>query len=194
MAYAIGTVVACVILIGIVASLKARRLDALHKNIVKSRVALEAALNSRARCAIEVSRSGVLNLASSVVVDQAASECLQGAGYVLVDDGLEDIYVSDPDGERISALKRGGPNRVAAESELSRVLRYTVDELDDADIHGDVQLLAELDRVRQAVRLTRRFHNIHVAGARRIRRTLLARMFRIHGYASWPQTVDLDDE
>lgn len=64
MAYAIGTVVACVILIGIVASLKARRLDALHKNIVKSRVALEAALNSRARCAIEVSRSGVLNLAS----------------------------------------------------------------------------------------------------------------------------------
>ncbi|QRV02908.1 hypothetical protein JTE88_04110 [Arcanobacterium phocisimile] len=193
--YTVGaSLVVIAIVAGVVISTKARRLDALHKNILRSRAALENALNTRARVAQEVAHSGVLDLAGSVVLDSAAQEAGDAAGYILVDDGLDKINLHGLDDSSIILLHHGGPDRLALESELSRVLRFTVDELDETDHVGYEDIMTKLLRARQSVRLTRRFHNIHVAGARRIRQSPLARLFRIHGYASWPQTIDLDDE
>lgn len=71
--YTVGaSLVVIAIVAGVVISTKARRLDALHKNILRSRAALENALNTRARVAQEVAHSGVLDLAGSVVLDSAA--------------------------------------------------------------------------------------------------------------------------
>ncbi|USR80157.1 hypothetical protein [Arcanobacterium pinnipediorum] len=191
---ACGVVIFIIGAAGIVLSTKARRLDALHKNILRSRASFENALTTRARIAQEVAQSGVLDLAGSVVLNNAAHDAGDAAGYILVDDGLDEIKVHRSAPTDVAVLKRGGPDRLDLESELSRVLRLTVDQLEEIDREGYTDILERLHLARHKVRLTRRFHNIHVAGARRIRQSWLARLFHIQGYAAWPQTIDIDDE
>ncbi|QJC21724.1 hypothetical protein [Arcanobacterium buesumense] len=191
---ALAAMIIVALCVVVIVTTQARRLDALHKKILTSRAALENALHARARTAINVAQSGVLDMAGSVVLANAAKECGDSAGYDLVADGLNivDDVKFEPVGRADGSFIQH--DRLALESELSRVLRYTVDELEDEDIVGHEQLLERLAQARQSVRMTRRFHNIHVVGAQRIRRQLLARIFRTYGNASWPQTVDLDDE
>ncbi|HEX2705462.1 MAG TPA: hypothetical protein VHM65_06860, partial [Candidatus Lustribacter sp.] len=54
-----------------------------------------------------------------------------------------------------------------------------------------------LERVRSAglrVQLARRFHNDAVTDARRVRRKVSVRVFRLAGHADMPRTFEFDDE
>ena len=51
----------------------------------------------------------------------------------------------------------------------------------------------KLQQARLQVKMTRNFHNSHVAQVRRVRTGVVARLFPIAGHAPWPQTVDMDD-
>lgn len=186
-------VVLVLITLGVLAILKARKLDAMHKNVVKSRIVLERALFDRSRRAIEVSRMGVLDIASSVLLADVAEEAIAAASAPLVDDGLQSIVITDTDGQPV-AQQYDAP-RVVIESVLSRALRMTVDGLDCDEIDESAkEAIHALNKARESVRLTRSFHNNHVALARRARSTAIARMFRLYGRTTQPLTVDLDDE
>ncbi|MFP7706820.1 hypothetical protein [Trueperella sp. LYQ141] len=226
------------IIIVLVATLRARSLDIIHKNVTKSRVSLERALVDRAQAAVRVATSGQLDMASSVLLADVANNALLAAGYPIVDDGLEalavrpvdavsslapngdgygkrrgrrnpasDSSVSVSDGRYCESPSMNGissntyapptqsadmPDRLVLESELSRALRYTVDEL--ADNERDDPAITELNQRRVAVQMTRRFHNNHVAQARRVRKSKLVRVLRLAGNAPEPRTVNLDDE
>lgn len=185
---ALLVVVAVLVVVGLVATLRARSLDQIHKNVTKSRIALERALAERATAALEVARAGVLDVASAVVVNGVAGEALAASREPIVDDGWEAITIADDAGRALPAsAPEERPDRLLLESELSRVLRHSVDQLD-----SDTRLAA-LNQARVAVQMTRRFHNIHVSQARRVRKSTLVRLLRLGGNAPEPQTVNLDD-
>lgn len=185
--------VVLVLVLAVFATRKARKLDAMHKNVVKSRVALERALFDRSRRSVELSRLGVLDVASAVLLADVAGEAMDAASAPLVDDGLQSIVITDDAGEPI-AQQYTAP-RVLIESELSKVLRMTVDGLDCSEIDEEAKTAIDaLNKSRETVRLTRRFHNNHVALARRARSTFGARALRLYGKTTQPLTVDLDDE
>lgn len=195
--YVLIALVAILVIVAISASLKARKLDALHKNVTKSRVALENALLARSQAATELALAGAVDMAGSILLADVANEAREAAIYPIVDDGLDRIKIRDAEGN----IHGGGPihaeespDRLNLESELSRVLRLTVDELDSSELGDNSGPLERLNETRDSVRMTRRFHNIHVAQARRERRKFLARTFRLQGSAPAPRTVDLDDE
>ncbi|MFY9262913.1 MAG: hypothetical protein WAO49_04695 [Arcanobacterium sp.] len=185
---------ALIVFIGVLAfSWRARQLDAVHKNVIKSRVTLEQALRVRARAAEVLARSGLLDMASAVLLTDVVDEALGASGQPIVDDGLDAL--TPHDAGYTPSDHTPTIDRLAVESELSRVLRLTVDELRPEEIAAHYEpMLAELDQARNTVRLRRRFHNIHVTNARRIRRSRIAKIFHIHGHAPIPQPVDLDDE
>ena len=80
------------------------------------------------------------------------------------------------------------PDRLIIESELSRALRHSVDELEATSPELD-----HLHQARVSVQMTRRFHNNHVSQARRVRKSPLVRTLRLQGNAPEPVTVNLDD-
>ena len=184
---ALLVVVGVLLVICIAATLLARSLDRLHKNVMKSRVALERALVDRARAALRVARCGVLDVASSIVVADLATAAIEASAYPIVDDGLDAIVIED-DGRTLSRGAGEPPDRLTLESELSRALRHSVDQLEATSPE-----LEDLQRALVAVQMTRRFHNNHVSQARRVRRNWLVRLLHLHGRAPEPQMVNLDD-
>ncbi|MBM7825474.1 heme exporter protein D [Arcanobacterium pluranimalium] len=202
LALALAVVVALVVIAGVIT---ARKLNALHVNAVKSRRLLENALYSRAQHAQEFADRGVLDIASAVLLKSAAQEAAHAVDSPLVNDGLDllasagHVSIDAAECEDIVdyANERSAKNaadRLSVESELSRVLQLTVDELDRDELDQDTQiLLNKLERDRRDVRMTRRFHNIHVSQARRVRRSRFTRSLRLAGRAPMPQTVDLVD-
>lgn len=173
---------------GIVATLKARSLDRVHKNVTKSRIALERALVDRAQAAREVARSGVLDVASAVVLANVATEAIEASAHPIVDDGWEAIAIEDDAGQTLHTVGQEAPDRLIIESELSRALRHSVDELEATSPELD-----HLHQARVSVQMTRRFHNNHVSQARRVRKSPLVRTLRLQGNAPEPVTVNLDD-
>ncbi|MFC5370051.1 hypothetical protein [Arcanobacterium bovis] len=202
------TLGACILSVFIVvaAVIRARKLNTLHINAVKSRRLLENALFSRAQHAQEFADSGALDIASAVLLKSAAQDAAHAVDLPLVDDGLDSLSLKIPAGtidatysELVAYSKERNENlaaedRLSVESELSRVLQLTVDELDrdELDTHEKL-LLSKLERDRRDVRMTRRFHNTHVSQARRVRRSRFTRSLRLAGRAPMPQTVDLVD-
>ena len=173
---------------GIVATLRARSLDRVHKNVTKSRIALERALVDRAQAAREVARSGVLDVASAVVLANVATEAIEASAHPIVDDGWEAIAIEDDAGQTLHTVGQEAPDRLIIESELSRALRHSVDELEATSPELD-----HLHQARVSVQMTRRFHNNHVSQARRVRKSPLVRTLRLQGNAPEPLTVNLDD-
>ena len=173
---------------GIVATLRARSLDRVHKNVTKSRIALERALVDRAQAAREVARSGVLDVASAVVLANVATEAIEASAHPIVDDGWEAIAIEDDAGQMLHTVGQEAPDRLIIESELSRALRHSVDELEATSPELD-----HLHQARVSVQMTRRFHNNHVSQARRVRKSPLVRTLRLQGNAPEPVTVNLDD-
>ncbi|WP_394262371.1 hypothetical protein [Trueperella sp.] len=173
---------------GIVATLRARSLDRVHKNVTKSRIALERALVDRAQAAREVARSGVLDVASAVVLANVATEAIEASAHPIVDDGWEAIAIEDDAGQTLHTVGQEAPDRLIIESELSRALRHSVDELEATSPELD-----HLHQARVSVQMTRRFHNNHVSQARRVRKSPLVRTLRLQGNAPEPVTVNLDD-
>ncbi|WHU61361.1 hypothetical protein QEV13_01565 [Trueperella pyogenes] len=171
--------------VGVVASFLARSLDRIHKNVMKSRVALERALTDRAQAALHVAQSGSLDAASSIVLADLAIEAIAASVYPIVDDGLDAISIGDD--AVLAGRESDPPDRLSLESELSRALRHSVDQLERGSGMED------LERARVAVQMTRRFHNNHVAQARRVRKNPLVRLLHLQGHAPEPQMVNLDD-
>ncbi|MGV9188814.1 hypothetical protein ACTOVN_01595 [Arcanobacterium canis] len=166
----------CVVVIIIAIILRAHKLDNLNRAVARSRRVLENALNERAHQALAAASSGKLDVAGAMILADAATNVLDTTMLPIVDDGLDHVSIGT----------HAPTDRPARESELSRALRLTVDELDSP--------IEPLEKARERVRMARMFHNSRVSRARRVRGNLLVRVFRLYGTAPIPSTVDLDDE
>lgn len=166
----------------------ALRVDRLHRQVLGSRATLEAQLVHRAQAAAELAHTGGMDPASCLILLRAARRALDAEGP-LVDDGL------DP--ERGASGTQDPAGRDLVESELSRVIRTTVDRSVRQELQADPtgrEALARLDRGCYRLVLARRFHNTHVAEARRLRGSTAVRLAHLAGHAPMPQTFDIDDE
>lgn len=182
-------VVVILLVTGIVAVQRTRKLDQLHKKVARSRIALEKALLSRSQAAQDYAQTGELDMASAVLLSDIAHEARQVSVFPIVPDGVTRIKIYDDGGADVVAQQGIRPDRLAIESELSRILRLVIE---GCQPHSPE--LTTLEQARNAVRMTRRFHNIHAARAIKVRKTFLARTFLLYGSAPCPTTVDLDDE
>ncbi|WP_297566291.1 hypothetical protein [uncultured Arcanobacterium sp.] len=179
----------------------ARKLNALHTKVLKSRKALELALIVRAQKAEEMASSGALDIASAVLLQAAAHDALIYAQLPIVNDGLDAFINIDlppaselAEKDRNDIIENPAGARLAVESELSRTLRLTIDGLASTDFTpAQEQIYKSLQRSRENIRLTRAFHNLHVSQARRVHRKRLTRIFHLAGNAPSPHTVDIDD-
>ena len=181
-ALSIGLLLAAV---GWFAMISARRLDRLHRRIESANRALSDQLLRRAQAATELALSGLLDPASALLLHQAAAGAVQA--------GRADADVAAADPFHVSGLTGFSAAREDAESDLSRALRATLEELPDghaargeatADLAGDCF----------RVRLARRLYNDAVASALQLRRARLVRLFRLAGHAPLPRTFEIDDE
>ncbi len=164
----------------------ARRLDRLHRRVEGAAVALDNQLLRRAQAATELASSGLLDPASAMLVAGAAAEAIQAG------EGRAAQIALDP--FSVSRLDEHSDDREAAESDLSRSLRATLDALPDdhpARAGGHLDTLAA---VSHRVLLARRFHNDAVSHASAVRRKRLVRWARLAGSAPPPRTVEVDDE
>lgn len=178
-----------IVIAALVVAQQARRLDALNRTVAKSRRALEMALTARAHYAHDFATVGSLDMAGAILLTDSADTCLREGMQPIIDDGLDtlsNLHLAPSAGE--------APDRRQLESNLSRTLRLTVDQLDKDELDDEAR--AFYDRLQQArlqVKMTRNFHNSHVAQVRRVRTNIVARLVPIAGHAPWPQTVDMDD-
>jgi hypothetical protein len=147
----------------------AARLDRLHARVEGARAALDAQLVRRASITLELASSGLLDLASSVLLADAAHEARQA------------------DEER----------RELAESDLSSALRAALEPAVVEDLQEDAvghELVADLGSACHRVTLARRFHNDAVRAAVVVRRKRLVRALRLAGRAPLPGSFEFDDE
>lgn len=193
----------------------ASRLDRLHRKAATSRAALDNQLVRRASAAAELASSGLLDPVSSVLVGEAAWEALSAGGFgrtelvaalpdlaAVVGPDLRVGATIDPYGGRDAAGPGGGPgvglvDRDLAESELSRTVRAALAEPSEveelrADARG-AELVEAIEAAWYRVQLSRRFHNEAAAQTQRMRRNAMVRLFRLHGHAAMPHTVEIDD-
>ncbi len=175
-----------VVLLGWYLFFLARRLDRLHRRVEGAAVALDNQLLRRAQAAGELAASGLLDPASAMLVAGAAGEAI-GAG-----EGRASQIALDP--FSVSRLDEHSDDREAAESDLSRALRATLDALPDDHPARAGGHLATLSAVAHRVVLARRFHNDAVSHASAVRGKRLVRWARLAGSAPPPRTVEIDDE
>lgn len=167
---------------------RAVRVDRLHRQVLGSRATLEAQLVHRAQAAAELSACTGLDPALAGRLATAAHEALDHEGP-LVDDGL------DPDAR--SDAPAPARSRALVESGLSRAIRTVVHTGTRETLSREpdgAQALARLDRACYRLTLARRFHNTHVAQARRLRSNAVVRLFHLAGHAPMPRTFDIDDD
>lgn len=174
---------AVLLLLGLVAwylASVAARLDRLHHRVEGAVAALDNQLVRRAAASRMLATSGLLDPASAVLVAGAAAEA---------------ISAGEAAGSRL-----GDPvpaDREVAESDLSGALRATLTDEAVQQVVADPMgrdLLADLGSAAQRVTMARRFHNDAVSQARRVRAKRLVRWSRLAGRASWPRTIEMDDE
>jgi len=165
---------AVVVLLGVLLSWTAGRVDRMHTRLEASRAALDAQLARRSAVAVEVATSGIVDPATSLVLADAAHRA------------------------RTAGQNGSGDDREAAESDLTKALSATFDDRTQvALLRADPRarpLVDELFGVCRRVQLARRFHNDAVRGTRRLRRKRLVRWLGLAGRAPWPATVEFDDD
>lgn len=170
---------------------QALRVDRLHRQVLGARATLETQLVHRAQAAAELAASGALDAASALLLSRAAHDALE-CDSPLVDDGLDPVVTVD-------TLRPYAPQRSRAviESDLSRVTRSVLGPQVRGDLEQDplaAESLARLERAGYRLVLARRFHDTHVAEARRLRSSWVVRLFRLAGHAPLPGTFDMDDD
>jgi hypothetical protein len=167
-------------LFGLYLSMTAGRLDALHKRIDTSELALDAHLLRRSSVALELATSGLLDPAGAIVVAEAAHAARTAADLHNGHQRAEDLLVK----------------RVMAESALSQALAVTLDDEEVEEVRqapGGAELIDELAASARRVQLSRRFLNDAVRACSQLRRQRMVRTFRLAGHTPWPQAVELDD-
>lgn len=163
-------VLVLILLFGLYLSWTATRLDRLHVRLDAARVALDAQLVRRSAATLELARSGLLDVATAVILATAARSA--------------QIATED--------------EREPAESALTRDLRAAFDdprELNELrETPEGADLLQELGASMRRVQLARRFHNESVRAVRQIRGYRRVRYFRLAGRAPDKPTFEIDDE
>ncbi|QKD79795.1 MULTISPECIES: hypothetical protein [Actinomyces] len=173
------------------------RVDRLHRQVLGARATLEKHLAYRAQAAVDLASTGLLDAASAMLLQRAAHEALD-CETPIVPDGLDPL---DTAGRRAAPAEppqgSAGRSRAGVESDLSRVIRTAVDGEARAELRATemgVDAVGRLERASARVVLARRFHNTHVAEARRLRSTPVVRLLRLAGHAPMPSAFDIDDD
>lgn len=163
-------VLVAILLYGLYLSWTATRLDRLHVRLDAARVALDAQLVRRSAATLELARSGLLDVATAVILATAARSA--------------QIATED--------------EREPAESALTRDLRAAFDDPPEVEqlrqTPEGADLLQELGASMRRVQLARRFHNESVRAVRQIRSYRRVRYFRLAGRAPDKPTFEIDDE
>jgi len=161
-------VLLALVLWGVYISWRAGRLDRMHNRVEAARTSLDLALERRSSAAYELASSGLLDLASGLLL-AAAVRCAKEA--------------------------RPG-QRDLAESDLTRALRAAFGqpgfrkELQDK---GGAELVAEVEAAARQVFIARKFYNDVAGRTIDARRRPLARVFRLAGNAPQPGFFEMDD-
>lgn len=163
-------VLVLILLFGLYLSWTATRLDRLHVRLDAARVALDAQLVRRSAATLELARSGLLDVATAVILATAARSA--------------QIATED--------------EREPAESALTRDLRAAFDDPRQLgqlrETPEGADLVQELGASMRRVQLARRFHNESVRAVRQIRGYRRVRYFRLAGRAPDKPTFEIDDE
>ena len=162
--------VLALVLWGFYVSWRASRLDRLHNRVEAARTALDLALVRRSSAAAELASSGLLDLATSLLLADA-----------------------------VRRTRQAGPvERDLAESDLTRALRATLGEPGlRAELAADQDaeaMVAEVEAAAQQVFIARKFYNDVAGRTIDARRRPLARVLRLSGRAKQPEFFDMDDE
>jgi hypothetical protein len=162
-------VLAAILLLGLNLSWTATRLDRLHLRLDAARVALDAQLVRRSAATLELARSGLLDVATAVILATAARSA--------------QIATED--------------EREPTESALTRDLRAAFDDPVQLDHLRETpegaDLVQELGASMRRVQLARRFHNESVRAVRQLRSHRRVRYFRLAGRAPDKPTFEIDD-
>ncbi|MGH6657802.1 MAG: hypothetical protein ACRDVE_21660 [Actinocrinis sp.] len=163
-------VLVLILLYGLYLSWTATRLDRLHVRLDAARVALDAQLVRRSAATLELARSGLLDVATAVILATAAR----------------------------SAQIAAEDEREPTESALTRDLRAAFEDPREAAVLSETpegaDLVQELGAAMRRVQLARRFHNESVRAVRQIRGYRRVRYFRLAGRAPDKPTFEIDDE
>jgi hypothetical protein len=161
--------VLALVLWGFYVSWRASRLDRLHNRVEAAHTALDLALVRRGAAASELSSSGLLDPATSLLLADAVQR----------------------------ARQVGPAERDLAESDLTRALRATLGDPDfRKELVGDdgaLELVAEVEAAAQQVFIARKFYNDLAGRTAYARRRPLARVLRLAGSAPLPGFFDMDD-
>lgn len=159
-----------IVLFGLYLSWTATRLDRLHVRLDAARVALDAQLLRRSSAVLDLSRSGLFDPATALILASGA-RCAE---------------IAVPD------------EREGAESALTRDVRAAFEDPaqgEHVSAHPDgPELLDELGKAMRRVQLARRFHNESVRAVRQLRSHRMVRVFRLAGRAPDKSSFEIDDE
>lgn len=194
---AVTLTVVVLVLLGWYLSYTAARLHRLHTRVEGALAALDAQLVRRAEAAVELANSGALDPATSLLLADAATDCL--------DAGAEEMTSRDWTEGNLA-------QREALESSLTETIRHATqpehpsggvpgdpvagdDEAAAAGAPGDPAdaLFARLRDTGRRVQLARRFYNDAVTDVRRLRRHPVVVTFHLAGHAALPRGADFDD-
>ena len=162
-------IVFVVVISGVYISWRAGRLDRLHNRTETARTALDLALVRRSSAAYELATSGLLDLATSLLLADAVRR----------------------------AKDADAAERDLAESDLTRALRAAFGqpgfraELDGKE--GAKELVGDVEAAAHQVYIARKFYNDVAARTLDARRRPLARIFRLSGYAPQPEFFEMED-
>jgi hypothetical protein len=153
----VGPVLAVLLAVGWYLSYTAVRLDRLHTQNIATTAALDAQVVRRADATVDAAYGGDLDPASAALLLDAAGAALALTG-------------------------EWSPQRCAAETELTEVLRVVVPEPGPA-----------LRGAAERVQLARRFHNEVVDRTLQVRRRRVVRVLHLAGRRPLPGKVVFDD-
>jgi hypothetical protein len=164
-------IVICLVLFGVYLSASAGRLDRLHHRVEMAMLSLDAQLLRRTGAVLDVSASGLLDPATSLVLADAALAAREADGSPL--------------------------ERSQIESNLTKAItaclgtREQVKELTTTE--RGRELVATLSGALHRAAISRRFYNDAVRACRAVRSQRLVRWFRLAGRAPYPEFVEMDD-
>lgn len=147
-------------------SFSASRLDRLHHRVETSWATLDTLLQKRAAIATEIVRESNLDPASAYLISSSAR-------------AARDASISE---------------RSEAESVLSESLKMIQETAGDESLELPSDLLVELSDVTSKIKLAINLHLEAVNAARKVRRKIIIRFFRLAGKAPEPVKYAFEDD
>lgn len=200
--------VVALVLLGWYLSYTAARLHRLHTRVEGALAALDAQLVRRADAAVELANSGVLDPATSLLLADAAIDCLDFSAEEMTSGDWAEGNLAQRE-ELESSLSQTirlsiGSGRLGSELLASDRLasdrlasdRSGPGESESAGSEADDPAEALVARLRDAgrrVQLARRFYNDGVSDVRRLRGHPVVATFHLAGHAALPRSADFDD-